>query len=154
VICDEVLGEGCHEVEVWLPLPATSGSGAGAEALLELAGGRTVRVAALSGFRSMRVERPQTKPAPGWYSPRYGVRCAGTAVCLASGPVNLPQQLVLLLVSGQNESPDLEGATRKPTMHETEQGDLIVRLSGATLTLPSGGGLHLTRETHEADRNR
>jgi hypothetical protein len=133
LLCDEVLGSGRHDLEVWLQLPASSGSAEGVSTLLRLPEGERLRVRGLAGVTALRLERPDpgAGPAPGWYSPRYGVREVGTALRLCSGPVELPHRMVTLV--------EVEGGT---SLHlaEAAGGGLELTWPGGSLSLPPDGG--------------
>jgi hypothetical protein len=133
LLCDDVLGDGTHEVEAWLQLPAGQGEPAGNELELRLAGGPAVRIRAVAGASELRVRRPGERPGAGWYAPRYGVREPATAVQLSAGRVHLPHRLVTLFELAA------EGVPARVT--ETSGGEIEMAWPGGSVSLPRDGGI-------------
>jgi hypothetical protein len=71
-------------VAIWLHFPESTGEPHDAQVRLTLQNGSVVLVQGLVGAGSIAVCRPEEDPSHGWYSPRYGVRRAGTAVAVGA----------------------------------------------------------------------
>ncbi|RIK96463.1 MAG: hypothetical protein DCC71_22405 [Proteobacteria bacterium] len=134
-LCDDVVGEGAHAVEAWLPLPPSSGAPDAGGVALALAGGRGVLVQCFGDVRSVEVLRPgeTSPPGPGWIAPRYGVRTPATAVRIDAGEGPLPRRLVTVIQTRRAGAP-LRPARCEPVADAgvrvaTERG--AVRFDGA-----------------------
>jgi hypothetical protein len=138
VLVDDVLGDGVHTVDAWLPLPATRGEASGTTAILALASGRELRVEGFCAVTRIHALRPAlgAGPGPGWAAPRYGVLAAGTALQLEAGSPSLPARLVTVLQLGE------PGATAPALVEDLDDAALRVRVGRHRVRFDGAAGAH------------
>ena len=136
---DEVIGNGEHEVELWLQLPASRGEADGGAASLELENGEVVRVECLADGAKIALFRPDpgAAPGPGWRSPRYGVRRPGTALRIALGRHSLPLRNVTVVATGAAAN-----GPRASVRHERD-GSVVLCAAGREISFSKGGGTRM-----------
>ncbi|MDH3686971.1 MAG: heparinase II/III family protein, partial [Myxococcales bacterium] len=137
VLCDDVLGSGEHEVDVWFQVPASEGEPSGPRVEMRLESGRVVEIDALLGARRIRLDRACTPPGAGWRAPRYGSREPATRVRVSAGRVSLPHRVVTLVRT------TLQGSVSRAPECDVVSGAVCVRVSGHAVTFPSAGGVSI-----------
>jgi hypothetical protein len=135
VLFDQIIGTGRHEVAIWLHFPESTGEPHDAQVRLTLQNGSVVLVQGLVGAGSIAVCRPEEDPSHGWYSPRYGVRRAGTAVAVGAASGDLPVTMLTVIQLGEVGDPE-------PAIAEWRaDGGVSLHVGGEILGFPPDHGV-------------